>query len=618
MSAPKPNKKAVGQPMKHRQLAMEYGVRGYEPGGSRRLPKSRGERLAEQCCSKLVAHRDKDRFADPPVQRFQGSFGHNAAVFVQILSNNGERFEQMMRKVSQGGKAWGRIEKERLMARDRKDGDSAMQSLELHEHSLVVRTQMYGFWSDPYRSDVETVSADDVMELVREYNEVAPSWEDHTVALALMRKAERICNDAGLIAKTREVRKLKILTAINIASLYRRRATVSGMQAALRSCQTAELLVNSLGPPPAAGKGRESVSVHAICVLRLRCEALINLDENGMGGLSDPFLRISRAVTKQEHKSVSKALDKSGSVSVLASASNNSPKAKAASWKKAKEKVVLQQTLEKGKVVYRSEIVMNSLNPIFKRVRLGAPALCDCDLTRPIDISIFDWDSDGSHDLVGSLTTTFLELQQASREGTPIEIKHGTATAQRAGKALFETAKDAARDTQLRGLLHVTEAWVSNSEEQRLQLLRAETFLQRAAVKALQKQHKQALSCAERALDELLSDRACKRRTEPLAQEALRVMTTGKHIWHGLLLIVTFEVAATEAERMGRDDHVGMRHNAHELVGMLQKEYEQGRLKLTSAHGGRYLVCSETRCRRPFDGTCRAHRFSFMLLSGVD
>ena len=95
-------------------------------------------------------------------------------------------------------------------------------------------------------------------------------------------------------------------------------------------------------------------------------------------------------------------------------------------------------------------------------------------------------------------------------------------------------------------------------------------------------------------------------------------MTTGKHIWHGLLLIVTFEVAATEAERMGRDDHVGMRHNAHELVGMLQKEYEQGRLKLTSAHGGRYLVCSETRCRRPFDGTCRAHRFSFMLLSGVD
>ena len=36
------------------------------------------------------------------------------------------------------------------------------------------------------------------------------------------------------------------------------------------------------------------------CVLRVRAEGLLNLDENGIGGLSDPFLRISRMINAAE------------------------------------------------------------------------------------------------------------------------------------------------------------------------------------------------------------------------------------------------------------------------------------------------------------------------------
>ena len=314
--------------MKHRQLAQEYGIRGYEPGGIRKVPKSRGERLAERCGERLVAHRSTSLFADPPVQAFQGPFGHNAGVLLQILTNNGERFEGLFTKVSQGGKAWGRVEKERSVARAAGWGDTAslMASLELHEHSLTVRSQIHGLWSDKFHSDVAFVSAEDLRELIREYNDVAPTWEDPIVSLSLLRKAERIMDDTALVGRCNENTKLRVLTAINITSLYRRRGK---LQLALRSLQSAKILVDTLGAPPTGERGKDQVSAHALCVLRLRATGLLNLDDNGMGGLSDPFIVISRTLTSAEHTSATRQIDKGGPVGK--------------SWRRAADAAVLRQ-----------------------------------------------------------------------------------------------------------------------------------------------------------------------------------------------------------------------------------------------------------------------------------
>jgi hypothetical protein len=280
---------AAGQNYKHRQLATEYGVRGYVPGGTRRVPKSRGERLAERCAEKTIAHRAPSLFADPPSQAFVGELGQNACVLLQVLTNNGARFDGMFVKASEpGGKAWGRIEKERRQSLARNDRIGA---LELHEHSLVARTQIHGFWSDAVHSDVEYVSADDVLELVRDYNSVAPTADDPQVALGLMRKAERLTADPALVSRSRENRQLRCLTHVNIAALCRRRGR---LQEALRQVLCAEVVMDTLGKAPGAGRTTHTTSPHAVCVLCLRAEGLLNLDDNALGGLSDPFLRISR------------------------------------------------------------------------------------------------------------------------------------------------------------------------------------------------------------------------------------------------------------------------------------------------------------------------------------
>ena len=62
-----------------------------------------------------------------------------------------------------------------------------------------------------------------MLELVRDYNAVAPTADDPQVALGLMRKAERLTADPALVSRSRENRQLRCLTHINIAALFRQR-----------------------------------------------------------------------------------------------------------------------------------------------------------------------------------------------------------------------------------------------------------------------------------------------------------------------------------------------------------------------------------------------------------
>merc|ERR1719225_222062 len=62
-------------------------------------------------------------------------------------------------------------------------------------------------------------------------------------------------------------------------------------------------------------------------------------------------------------------------------------------------------------VVHRTEVVMNNLNPQWKQFSLPVRTLCNGDYQRDLMFSVFDWDSDGDHDFIGSFHTNLETLK---------------------------------------------------------------------------------------------------------------------------------------------------------------------------------------------------------------
>ena len=73
-------------------------------------------------------------------------------------------------------------------------------------------------------------------------------------------------------------------------------------------------------------------------------------------------------------------------------------------------------------VVKRSEIIMKNLNPNWAPFQISARDLCNSDHERPLKIDIYDWDSDGTHDYIGSLTTSLSKLEAVGIEQTGIPV----------------------------------------------------------------------------------------------------------------------------------------------------------------------------------------------------
>ena len=88
---------------------------------------------------------------------------------------------------------------------------------------------------------------------------------------------------------------------------------------------------------------------------------------------------------------------------------------------------LIERTREDGKkvVVYgnRSNFIKKNLNPNFKPFRIETQTLCNNDEYRPIIISLYDWDKDGSDDYIGSVQTSLHELR-SKPEGMNI-VKQG-------------------------------------------------------------------------------------------------------------------------------------------------------------------------------------------------
>ncbi|KAI2594626.1 copine 1, partial [Homo sapiens] len=65
----------------------------------------------------------------------------------------------------------------------------------------------------------------------------------------------------------------------------------------------------------------------------------------------------------------------------------------------------------KWHLVYRSEVIKNNLNPTWKRFSVPVQHFCGGNPSTPIQVQCSDYDSDGSHDLIGTFHTSLAQLQ---------------------------------------------------------------------------------------------------------------------------------------------------------------------------------------------------------------
>jgi Ca2+-dependent lipid-binding protein len=55
-------------------------------------------------------------------------------------------------------------------------------------------------------------------------------------------------------------------------------------------------------------------------------------------------------------------------------------------------------------VVYKSEVIDNTLEPVWDTFVVNVGAISGGDPTKPIKVTVFDWDSDTSSEEIGSFT----------------------------------------------------------------------------------------------------------------------------------------------------------------------------------------------------------------------
>ncbi|KAJ8261924.1 hypothetical protein GJAV_G00160060 [Gymnothorax javanicus] len=73
-------------------------------------------------------------------------------------------------------------------------------------------------------------------------------------------------------------------------------------------------------------------------------------------------------------------------------------------------------------ICHKTEVVKNTLNPVWQAFKIPVRALCNGDYDRAIKIEVYDWDRDGSHDFIGEFTTTYRELSRGQSQFNVYEV----------------------------------------------------------------------------------------------------------------------------------------------------------------------------------------------------
>mmetsp|Transcript_12511 Transcript_12511/g.29865 ORF Transcript_12511/g.29865 Transcript_12511/m.29865 type:complete len:906 (+) Transcript_12511:110-2827(+) len=72
--------------------------------------------------------------------------------------------------------------------------------------------------------------------------------------------------------------------------------------------------------------------------------------------------------------------------------------------------------------VYRSEHVMNNLNPNWKGIDIPVEKLCNGDKEQPLQISVYDWEKSGKHQTMGKCQTSTNGLLTAGQQQTTFDL----------------------------------------------------------------------------------------------------------------------------------------------------------------------------------------------------
>ncbi|EPQ17306.1 Copine-8 [Myotis brandtii] len=73
-------------------------------------------------------------------------------------------------------------------------------------------------------------------------------------------------------------------------------------------------------------------------------------------------------------------------------------------------------------ICHKTEVVKNTLNPVWQAFKISVRALCNGDYDRTIKVQVYDWDRDGSHDFIGEFTTSYRELSRGQSQFNVYEV----------------------------------------------------------------------------------------------------------------------------------------------------------------------------------------------------
>ncbi|XP_020494441.1 copine-8 isoform X2 [Labrus bergylta] len=73
-------------------------------------------------------------------------------------------------------------------------------------------------------------------------------------------------------------------------------------------------------------------------------------------------------------------------------------------------------------ICHKTEVIKNTLNPVWQAFKIPVRALCNGDYDRTIKVEVYDWDRDGGHDFIGEFSTSYRELSRGQSQFNVYEV----------------------------------------------------------------------------------------------------------------------------------------------------------------------------------------------------
>uniref|UniRef100_A0A6Q2YED7 C2 domain-containing protein n=1 Tax=Esox lucius TaxID=8010 RepID=A0A6Q2YED7_ESOLU len=73
-------------------------------------------------------------------------------------------------------------------------------------------------------------------------------------------------------------------------------------------------------------------------------------------------------------------------------------------------------------ICHKTEVVKNTLNPVWQPFTIPVRALCNGDYDRTVKVDVYDWDRDGSHDFIGEFTTSYRDFSRGQNQFNVYEV----------------------------------------------------------------------------------------------------------------------------------------------------------------------------------------------------